>query len=51
MALLTLMMVAMIAFALQRASKTDSAARLSRSVGIVFLATYGFYYVLLWPSI
>ncbi len=51
MALLTVIMVAMIALALQRASKTGSAARLSRSVGIVFLAAYGFYYVLLWPSI
>jgi cation:H+ antiporter len=51
MALLTVIMVAMIAIALQRASKTGSAARLSRSVGIVFLAAYGFYYVLLWPSI
>ncbi len=51
MALLTVMMVAMIAFALQRASKTGSAARLSRSVGIIFLTAYGFYYVLLWPSI
>lgn len=50
MALLTVMMVVMIAVALQRASKTGSAARLSRSVGIVFLAAYGFYYVLLWPS-
>ena len=51
MALLTVIMVAMIAIALQRASKTGSAARLSRSVGIVFLAAYGFYYLLLWPSI
>ncbi len=51
MALLTVMMVVMIAFALQRASRTGSAARLSRSVGIVLLTAYGFYYVLLWPSI
>ena len=51
MALLTLMMVAMIAWALWRSAKSGSPARLSRSVGIIFLAAYGFYYVLLWPSI
>ncbi|MDB9952394.1 calcium/sodium antiporter [Porticoccaceae bacterium] len=51
MALLTLLMVAMIAWALWRAAKSGSPARLSRSVGIIFLAAYGFYYVLLWPSI
>ena len=51
MALLTLMMVATIAWALWRSTKTGSPARLSRSVGIIFLAAYGFYYVLLWPSI
>ena len=51
MALLTLMMVAMIAWALWRSTKSGSPARLSKSVGILFLAAYGFYYVLLWPSI
>lgn len=51
MALMTIMMVAIIAVALRRASKTGSAARLSRPVGLMFLAAYGFYYVLLWPSV
>ena len=51
MALLTLMMVSMIAWALWRSAKSGSPARLSRSVGTIFLAAYGFYYVLLWPSI
>ena len=50
-ALLTTIMVAMIAFALYRATKTGTAARLSRYVGIVLLAAYAFYYVLLWPSV
>ncbi|MDA9664311.1 calcium/sodium antiporter [bacterium] len=51
MALMTIMMVAMIALALRQATKNNAPARLTRSVGLMFLVTYGFYYVLLWPSV
>lgn len=51
MALMTIMMVAMIALALRQATKNNAPARLTRSVGLMFLVAYGFYYVLLWPSV
>ena len=51
MALMTLLMAALVAFALYKTSKSGSQARLSRSVGIVLLASYGLYYVVLWPSV
>ena len=51
MALMTLLMVALVAFALYKTTKSGSQARLSRSVGLVLLASYGLYYVVLWPSV
>ena len=50
MALMTILMVALVAFAIYRTTKSDSQALLSRFVGIVLLASYGLYYVALWPS-
>ena len=50
MALMTTLMVALVAFAIYRTTKSDSQARLSRFVGIVLLASYGLYYAALWPS-
>ena len=50
MALMTTLMVALVAFAIYKTTKSDSQARLSRFVGIVLLASYGLYYVALWPS-
>ena len=51
MALMTILMVALVAFSLLKTAQSDSQSRLSRSVGIVLLAAYGIYYVVLWSSI
>jgi|TARA_B110000977_G_scaffold59284_1_gene80458 cation:H+ antiporter len=48
MAFMTVLMIALVALALR---KSPQKARLSRGLGLVLLAGYGFYYVLLWPAI
>jgi cation:H+ antiporter len=48
MALMTILMIALAALALH---KNPQKARISRTLGLILLAGYGFYYVLLWPAI
>jgi cation:H+ antiporter len=46
MAAMTLLMVILAAVALR-----SSSGRISKTMGMILLAGYGFYYVLLWPAI
>ena len=46
MAAMTVLMVVMAALALR-----SSSGRISKTMGVILLAGYGFYYVLLWPAI
>lgn len=46
MAMTTLLMIVLVALALRR-----STARITKSMGILLLLSYGLYYVLLWPAI
>lgn len=48
MAAMTVLMIALVALTLRQ---NPQRARLSRTMGLLLLAGYGFYYVLLWPSI
>ncbi|MDG1164514.1 MAG: calcium/sodium antiporter [Porticoccaceae bacterium] len=48
MALMTILMIALVALALHQ---NPQKARISRTLGLILLAGYGFYYVLLWPAI
>ena len=48
MCFMTLLMIALVALALRQ---NPQRARLSRTMGLLLLAGYGFYYVLLWPAI
>ena len=48
---MTVLLVAMVALALYKASRNGSAAVLSRHLGAVLLSGYVLYYVLLWPAI
>ena len=48
MCFMTLLMIALVALALR---PNPQRARLSRTMGLLLLAGYGFYYVLLWPAI
>lgn len=51
LAAMTVLLIAMVAFALRRAAGSGSPARLSRRFGLVLIGSYVFYYVLLWPAI
>jgi cation:H+ antiporter len=51
LAVMTVLLIVMVAFALRRAAGSDSPARLSRGFGLVLIGGYAFYYVLLWPAI
>lgn len=51
LAAMTVLLIAMVAFALRRAAGSGSSARLSRGFGLVLISGYAFYYVLLWPAI
>ena len=44
-------MIAMVAFALNKASRTGLPALLSRRLGVILIASYIGYYVVLWPAI
>jgi Ca2+/Na+ antiporter len=46
MAAMTLLMVILAAVALR-----SSSGRISKTMGVILLAGYGFYYLLLWPAI
>ncbi len=48
MALMTVLMIALVALALR---KNPAKAQISRGLGLILLAGYGCYYVLLWPAI
>jgi cation:H+ antiporter len=48
MSVMTLLMIGLVALALYR---NANKARLSRTMGLLLLAGYGFYYVLLWPAV
>jgi len=48
MSVMTVLMIALVALALRN---NPHRARLSRTMGLLMLAGYGFYYVLLWPAI
>jgi len=48
MAFMTVLMIALVALALRQ---NPQRARLSRTMGLLLLVGYGFYYVLLWPAI
>ncbi len=51
LALMTLMLIAMVAFALNKASRTGLPALLSRRLGVILIACYLGYYGVLWPAI
>jgi len=51
LALMTLMLIAMVAFALNKASRTGLPAVLSRRLGVILIAAYIGYYAVLWPAI
>jgi len=51
LAAMTVLLIAMVAFALRRAAGGGSSARLSRGFGLLLIGSYVFYYVLLWPAI
>jgi cation:H+ antiporter len=48
---MTILLVAMVAFALFRGAASGTPARLSRRFGFVLVSGYGLYYVLLWPYV
>lgn len=48
---MTLLLVAMVAWALHRGTRTVRTARLSRRFGFILVSGYGLYYVLLWPYV
>ena len=48
MAFMTVLMIALVALALRQ---NPQRAHLSRTMGLLLLVGYGFYYVLLWPAI
>ncbi len=48
MALMTVLMIALVGLALR---KNPAKAQISRGLGLILLAGYGCYYVLLWPAI
>ena len=51
LAALTLLLFVLVAFALFSASRTNTKARLSRSIGLLLIGGYVLYYVVLWPAI
>ena len=51
LSLMTLLLVAMVAFALFKGAKSGSAAKLSRRFGFILISGYCLYYVVLWPYI
>jgi cation:H+ antiporter len=51
LAAMTVLLVAMVAYALFKGAKTGGAARLSRRFGFILVSGYGLYYVLLWPYV
>lgn len=51
LSVMTLLLVAMVAWALLRGARSGSAAKLSRRFGFILVCGYGLYYVLLWPYV
>mgnify|MGYP001580312734 FL=1 len=51
LAAMTLLLVAMVAYALFKGAKSGAPARLSRRFGFILVSGYGLYYVLLWPYV
>jgi cation:H+ antiporter len=51
LASMTLILIAMVAFALNRAARNGVPALLSRRLGAILIAGYIGYYALLWPAI
>jgi cation:H+ antiporter len=51
LSVMTILLVAMVAFALYRGAKSGAPARLSRRFGLILVSGYGLYYVLLWPYV
>lgn len=50
LAAMTLLLVAVVAFALLRGRKNPSGAFVSRVIGVILLSAYCSYYMVLWPS-
>jgi cation:H+ antiporter len=50
LAAMTLLLVAIVAFALLKGAKTPGGAFISRVIGVILLAAYCSYYIILWPS-
>ena len=50
LAAMTLLLVAIVAFALSKGAKTAGGAFISRVIGVILLAAYCSYYIILWPS-
>ena len=50
LAAMTLLLVAVVAFALLRGRKNPSGAFVSRLIGVILLSAYFSYYIVLWPS-
>lgn len=51
LAAMTILLVAMVAFALFRGSRSGTPARLSRRFGFILVGGYGLYYLILWPYV
>ena len=50
LASMTLLLVAIVAFAILKGSKKSGGAFISRIIGIILLSAYCSYYIILWPS-
>lgn len=50
LAAMTLLLVAIVAFALSKGAKTAGGAFISRVIGVILLVAYCSYYIILWPS-
>ena len=51
LALMTLLMIAMVGYALFKSKRTRTPARIPRAFGFILIGAYALYYVVLWPSI
>jgi cation:H+ antiporter len=51
LALMTLALIAMVAFALNKAARNGKPALLSRRLGVILIGGYIGYYAVLWPAI
>ncbi|MDG1818606.1 MAG: calcium/sodium antiporter [Porticoccaceae bacterium] len=51
LSVMTILLVAMVAFALYRGAKSGKPAKLSRRFGFILVGGYGLYYLILWPYV